>query len=71
MKRNEVRLWDLWAIVWVIGVCEGEEKDKELKCLFKEILAVLSKFGERYKYLGTEMSKFSNQIESKQDYTKT
>lgn len=43
-ERNEERIWDLWnsikrANVWVIGIKKGDETEKGIKSLFKEIIA--------------------------------
>ena len=44
-KRNEDRLRDLWdnikhTNIWIIGVSEGEEKEKGPEKTFEEIIAV-------------------------------
>ena len=42
-KKNEGNIWDLWIIyhanLCIIGIPEGEERGKELKTTYEEIMA--------------------------------
>ena len=53
MKKSDDRLRDLWDIskqtnICIIGIPEGEEREKEAESLFKEIMA------ENFSNLGEE-----------------
>lgn len=77
MKKSKEGLWELWDTTKQTNICitntpKGSEKEIGEESLFKEIMTEnFSNTKKRYRYPSTESTKVSNQVQSKQNYTKT
>ena len=76
MKKNESNVRDLWdninhANLHIIGILEGEEREKGIKNVFEKIMSEKFPNLKKETHPGTGSTEGPKQYKPKQTYTKT
>lgn len=76
MEKSENKITDLWdnikpANLQIIGIPEGEKRERRIENLFQEIMAENFQNLKKSRYPNTESTEGPKQDKHKQTYTKT